>query len=59
MALGFWGAFAPASALAQAGADPYQAIASREFGTASDELAAVEKEISKAAPEQFPKVKRS
>ena len=56
MALGFWGAFAPASALAQAGADPYQAIVTREFGTASEELTAVEKEISKAAPEQFPQI---
>lgn len=54
--LAFWAAFAPGAALAQAGADPYAAIMTREFGTASDELAAVEKEISQAAREQYPQI---
>ena len=56
MALGFLGAFAPVPAPAQAGGDPYQAIVTREFGTAVEELATVDKEVSKSAPEQFPQI---
>lgn len=44
----------PASARAQtAGADSYQAIATREFGTAAEQMTAIEKEISNARPEQY------
>ena len=48
------GALLPSAAPGQtAGTDIYQAIVSREFGTASTELAAVEKEIANARPDQY------
>jgi HEAT repeat protein len=48
------GALLPSAAPGQtAGTEIYQAIASREFGTASSEMAAVEKEIANASPDQY------
>jgi HEAT repeat protein len=51
------GAILPSAAPGQAaGTDIYQAIASREFGTASKEMAAAEKEITNARPDQYPPI---
>ncbi len=48
------GALLPSSGLAQtAGSDSYQAIVTREFGTAAEAMTAVEKEISNARPGQY------
>ncbi len=48
------GAILPSSAPGQsAGSDIYQAIVTREFGTASEQMTAVEKEISNARPDQY------
>jgi HEAT repeat protein len=48
------GAILPSSAPAQtAGTDIYQAIVTREFGTASEQMMAVEKEISNARPDRY------
>ncbi|MDQ2730436.1 MAG: HEAT repeat domain-containing protein [Armatimonadota bacterium] len=56
MALAFAGAM-PRPALSQApAADPYAAIAHREFGTATDEMAAIEKEAESAKPDQYPAI---
>ena len=54
LALGIWGIMACTSAPGQtAGSDVYQAIIQRDFGTASNELIAVEKEITATKPEQY------
>ena len=43
------------SALAQTGAqDPYAAVMKREFGTAIDEMTAIEHDIEAATPDQYP-----
>ena len=53
-AVGFWGAFAACPLLAQTdGTDVYQTVIKREFGTASNELAAIEKEIANTRPDQY------
>src|SRR5438876_3729632 len=50
---GMSGAFLPSSSPAQTGGnDVYQAIIKREFGTASNEMAAIEQQIQEAKPEQ-------
>ncbi len=36
--------------------DPYQALVKREFGTAADEMTAIEKQIQSAKPEEFPAI---
>jgi HEAT repeat protein len=48
------GAILPSSAPGQtAGTDIYQALVTREFGTAAQQMTAVEKEISNARPDQY------
>jgi len=57
VALGVWGAILPTTAPAQtAETDIYQAIVKREFGTAMNELAAVEKDIANAKLDQYPEI---
>ena len=41
---------------AQEGADAYQALVKREFGTAVNEMTAIEKQIQAAKPEEFPAI---
>jgi HEAT repeat protein len=57
VALGVWGAMLASSAPGQvAGKDNYQEIITREFGTAIPAMTAIEKEIQKATPEQYPQI---
>ena len=46
----------PFSSPAQTADDPYQALIKRDFGTAMNELAAIEKQIQGAKPEQYPQI---
>lgn len=51
------GQILPRCASAQGGStEPWQALPRREFGTATNELAAIEKEIQGAKPEQYPAI---
>jgi HEAT repeat protein len=57
VALGLCGASAPLPTPAQdTGTDAYQAIVKREFGTAQQEMTAIEKAIASAKPEEYPQI---
>src|SRR5437867_3716941 len=57
MTLAAWGTLLSPLAQGQgAGSDVYQAIVKREFGTASNEMAAIEQEIQDAKAEQYQKI---
>ncbi|MCX7048315.1 MAG: HEAT repeat domain-containing protein, partial [Candidatus Sumerlaeota bacterium] len=56
LALGL-GAVAPMLASAQTGGgDPYKALIKRDYGTAIEEMTAIEKEIQDAKPNQYPAI---
>src|SRR6266478_5621807 len=56
MALALCGVFCPPAPAQNETTDPYQALVKRDYGTASNELAAIEQEIQDAKPEQYSRI---
>src|SRR2546421_6534961 len=57
IAVSLWTALTSPSARSQnAGDDPYAGIIKREFGTASNEMAIIEKQVQSAKPEQYSQI---
>src|SRR6266496_3608135 len=56
MALALVGVLCPPAPAQNETSDPYQALIKRDYGTASNELAAIEKEIQDAKPEQYSRI---
>src|SRR6266571_9209617 len=56
MALALCGVFCPPAPTQNETSDPYQALVKRDYGTASNELAAIEQEIQDAKPDQYSRI---